>query len=219
MSSLQSLEMLSALAALFQQLRLNRRWIPIPWIEAAWAQYRLHHRAADSCGLHFSCGLTQPERDRCSCRASPPVDEPERWHAVARLCPGDHRLGCSHSLRQLCLSLARAAPSARQDESNLGLRHGRIIPNWQYSQTTRPERTACDIGCVSTAREPVTVALESLRLRLGVIRPTASAATGNVLPCIGGVTPGRLWRVISGRRPFGNGTFRMVGRSHPSALR
>jgi hypothetical protein len=37
MSSLQALETLSALAALFQQLRLNRRWIPIPWIEAAWA--------------------------------------------------------------------------------------------------------------------------------------------------------------------------------------
>ena len=33
---------------------------------------------------------------------------------------------------------------------------------------------------VSTASEPVTVALESLRLRLGVIRPIASAATGNV---------------------------------------
>ena len=28
-----------------------------------------------------------------------------------------------------------------------------------------------------------------------------------------------LWRVISGRRPFGNGTFRMVDRSNPSAWR
>src|SRR5487761_284697 len=41
-------------------------------------------------------------------------------------------------------------------------------------------RYAHNNGYVSTAREPVTVALESLRLRLGVIPPTASAAPGNV---------------------------------------
>jgi hypothetical protein len=116
--------MLAALAGVFQQFRLNRGWTPIPRIETSRAQYRSHQRSPGSRGLPFASGLADFESDRRSGRAGPPVDEPERGRAVARLCTRDGRLGRSHGLRKLGLSLTRSTPGVGQDESDLRFGHG-----------------------------------------------------------------------------------------------
>ncbi len=121
--SSQSLKFLPAQAGSFQQLRLNRSRVPIPWIEAAGTQHGSHHGAPIRRTLHLWPGLTKLDRNWRSGRTSPPIDEPERGHTISRLRSGDRGLRRSHRFGQQCLGLPRAPPRISENEPDLRFCH------------------------------------------------------------------------------------------------
>lgn len=114
-------------------LRLNRCWIPVPWVESSGPQHGPHNCLTRRCRLRSSPGRPKLKRNWCAGGSSPPLDEAQRRHAVTRLRAGDRGLSGTHRSRELCLSLARAFPRAGKDKAHLGFGHRPNISNWQYT--------------------------------------------------------------------------------------